>query len=81
MKPETKSKLKTTVFWSSIASALILLAQSIAILFGYEISQEKTIQIMAVVNSALTVFSISGILVNPEKVDSYQAFKVKMMKK
>lgn len=76
MKETTKQRIKTTVFWSGIVSSLILFAQSIATLFGFEIPQATIATILGAVNSLLSVLTLSGVLVNPDKVESFQTFKV-----
>jgi phi LC3 family holin len=83
MKATTKKRIKTTVFWSGIASSLIIFAQSIATLFGYELPADTMAQIMAAVNSLLALLTFSGVLVDSKEVDSFQTFsaKVKSFKK
>lgn len=73
MKAATKKKIRTTVFWSGIVSSLILFAQSVATLLGYEIPEATIALVLASVNSLLSVLTLSGVLVNPEKVESFQA--------
>lgn len=80
MKSVTKSKVKTTIFWSGIISSLILFTQSIAAVSGYDIPQEAIGSFLAAANSLLATLTFSGILVNPENVESFQAFKAKMKK-
>lgn len=77
MKETTKKRIKTTVFWSGIVSSLIIFAQSVATLFGYEIPAETVAQIMAAVNSLLALLSFSGVLVDSKEVDSFQAMSNK----
>lgn len=80
MKQETKKKIKTTVFWSGLVSAIIIFAQSVATLFGYEIPAETIAKTLAAVNSLLAVLSFGGILINPKQVDSFQAMVTKTKK-
>lgn|GEM_PF-6338972 len=80
MTSKAKQRIKTTVFWSGIASSIILFSQSVTTLLGYDIPEETIATIMAAVNSLLSVLTLSGVLVNPEEVDSFQAFKVKIKK-
>lgn len=77
MQASTKKKIKTTVFWSGIVSSIIIFAQSIATLLGYQVSEEMITTIMAAVNSLLAMLTLSGVLVNPEEVDSFQAMRKK----
>lgn len=80
MKETTKQKIKTTVFWSGIVSSLILFVQSVATLCGFQIPAETVAIVMAAVNSLMSILTLSGVLVNPEKVESFQAMKVKVKK-
>ena len=80
MKPSMKKKIKTTVFWSSIVSAIILFVQNIAVIFGYEIPTETIAMILAAVNSFLAILVLSGVLVDSKEVDSYQSMRMKMKK-
>lgn len=80
MKETTKKKLKTTVFWSGMASATLVFAQSIAILLGYELPQDTVVKVMGAVNSLLALLSFSGLLINPEHVESFQTMVAKVKK-
>ena len=80
MNNQTKKKIKTTVFWSSIVSAIIIFAQNLLLVFGYEIPTETIAKILAAVNSLLAVLVLSGVLVDSKEVDSFQAMKVKVKK-
>ncbi|CUB50837.1 Bacteriophage holin [Bacillus subtilis] len=80
MKETTKKKLKTTVFWSGIASATLIFLQSLATLFGYELPQDTVAKVMGAVNSLLALLTFSGVLVNPEHVESFQVMVAKRKK-
>ncbi|HDR8240562.1 MULTISPECIES: phage holin [Bacillus cereus group] len=80
MKRNIKNKLKTTFFWSGMASATLVFAQSMAILLGYELPQDTIAKIMGAINSLLALLAFSGLLVNPEEVNSFQAMVTKMKK-
>lgn len=80
LNPETRTKIRTTVFWGALGAALLNFVQSIAILFGYELSQETIGNIMSVGYSLLSLLLVAGVLVNTNKVESYEAFKMKMKK-
>lgn len=73
MKETTKKRIKTTVFWSGLTSAILIFIQNIAMLFGFEVPADTMTGILASVNSLLAVFSFSGLLINPQEVDSFQA--------
>jgi uncharacterized membrane protein len=80
VKKLTKNRIKTTVFWSGIASSLIIFAQSIMTLLGMDLPAETVATVLAAVNSLLAVLTFSGVLVNPEHVESFQAMKIKATK-
>lgn len=73
MKETTKKRIKTTVFWSGLTSAILIFVQNIAMLLGFDISADTMTGILASVNSLLAVFSFSGLLINPQEVGSFQA--------
>ncbi|MGV7000360.1 hypothetical protein C2I27_04330 [Priestia megaterium] len=79
-KEKRKKRIKTTVFWGAIASAVLIFIQNIAAAFGYEISAETMTHLIAAVNSLLAILSLSGLLVNPKEVDSFQAMVTKVKK-
>jgi uncharacterized membrane protein len=82
MKGNIKNKLKTIFFWSGMASATLVFAQSMAILLGYELPQDTIAKIMGAINSLLALLALfSGLLVNPEEVNSFQAMVTKMKKR
>ena len=66
MKINWKVRLKNKAFWLSLIPALLLVAQTIASLFGYNwdfvvLNQ----QIAAIINAVFAVLSILGIVVDP----------------
>lgn len=75
-----KKRIKTTVFWSGIVSAVLIFAQNIALLFGYDIPATTVAGIIASVNSLLAVLSFGGILVDSKEVDSFQTMVTKVRK-
>ena len=56
------TQLKSYSFWLGIASALLLLVQSIGEPLGLEINEEAY---MSVINAVLGVFVVLGIISNP----------------
>lgn len=68
-----KKKIKSTVFWGALASAILLFVQNILLLFGIELPAEVVAGVMTSVNSLLSILTLSGLLVNPNEVDSFQA--------
>lgn len=67
-----KDGLRTTTFWTAIVSGVLLLAQAILRFFGVEIAEEKTAELVNAINVIITAASIGGILVNPEKVETFK---------
>lgn len=67
--------IRTTSFWTALASGIILLIQAVLRLFGIEVSEKNTVDLLNAVNVIITAASIGGILINPEKVDSYVKLK------
>jgi uncharacterized membrane protein len=80
MKTKTKKRIKTTVFWSAIASAGIVLAENVAKTFGYEIPASTVANILTDANGLLALLSFAGVLVDSKEVDSFQAMVTKIRK-
>lgn len=61
-----KVRIKNKLFWTSLISALALLAQAIAALFGFTIDLTKlTGQLIAVVDAVFVVLAVLGIVADP----------------
>lgn len=61
-----KVRIKNKLFWTSLISALALLAQAIAALFGFAIDLTKlTGQLVAVVDAVFVVLAVLGIVADP----------------
>ena len=61
-----KVRIKNKLFWTSLISALALLAQAIAALFGFTIDLTKlTGQLVAVVDAVFVVLAVLGIVADP----------------
>lgn len=73
MKEPLKKRVKSTVFWGALASAILLFVQNILMLLGIELPAEVVAGVMTSVNSLLSILTLSGLLVNPKEVDSFQA--------
>ena len=77
MKINWKVRLKNKNFWIAIIPAMLLLIQTIASLFGFDIELgDLGNKLLAVVNSAFGVLAILGIVTDPTTVgvsDSTQA--------
>jgi uncharacterized membrane protein len=76
MKETTKNKIRSTVFWAGLASAVLLAVQLVAGLFGVEVTSEKVTATMTSINGILSALTVAGVLVSPSKVESFQTFKV-----
>lgn len=57
-----KKKWRSKSLWVALASALLLAAQSIGVLFGYEVTDEIVQKVMVAVNSVLAVLVTLGII-------------------
>jgi phi LC3 family holin len=60
-----KTKWRNAGLWVALASALLLAAQSIGVLFGYEITNEFIAKVMVAVNSVLALLTVAGVVSNP----------------
>lgn len=61
-----KVRIKNKLFWTSLISALALLAQAIAALFGFTIDLTKlTGQLIAIVDAVFVVLAVLGIVADP----------------
>lgn len=70
-------RLKSKTFWLAIISALLLLVQVVAAVFGFELQLgELGDKLLAVVNAVFTVLTILGVVTDPTTAglsDSKQA--------
>ncbi len=67
-----KDGLRTTTFWTAIVSGILLLLQAVLRFFGIEIAEERTAELVNAINVIITAASIGGILINPEKVETFK---------
>lgn len=66
MKINWKVRIKNKVFWATLISALALLAQAVAAIFGYKIDlTQLSGKIIAAVNALFGVLSIMGLVNDP----------------
>lgn len=74
-----KVRLKNKAFWLSLIPAVLLLAQVIASIFGYELPVDGLSEkMLALVNALFAVLAILGIVNDPTTsgvVDSEEALK------
>jgi phi LC3 family holin len=59
------SKWRNGGLWVAMVSAVLLAAQAIGAMFGFEISSELIAKVMAGVNAVLLVLATAGIVSNP----------------
>lgn len=79
MKINWKVRIKNKMFWLALIPALLLLAQVVAAVFGYELHIE-TIgdKLTAVINALFAVLAILGVVTDPTTAgvsDSKQAME------
>ena len=66
MKMNWKVRIRNKVFWISLISALALLAQAVAAVFGYTIDLTTLVgKIQAVINAVFALLVILGVVVDP----------------
>ena len=66
------NKWRNSGLWVALVSALLLAAQSIGALFGYEITNELIANIMTGVNTVLTLLAIAGVVSNPSSGSGFK---------
>ena len=79
MKINWKVRIKNKMFWLALIPALLLLAQVVAAVFGYELHIEAIgDKLTAVINALFAVLAILGVVTDPTTVgisDSRQAME------
>ena len=79
MKINWKVRIKNKVFWLALIPALLLLAQVVAAVFGYELHIEAIgDELTAVINALFAVLTILGVVTDPTTAgvsDSKQAME------
>ena len=79
MKINWKVRIKNKVFWLALIPALLLLAQVVAAVFGYELHIEAIgDKLTAVINALFAVLAILGVVTDPTTAgasDSKQAME------
>ena len=79
MKINWKVRIKNKVFWLALIPALLLLAQVVAAVFGYELHIEALgDKLTAVINALFAVLAILGVVADPTTTgvsDSKQAME------
>ncbi|MFD1466461.1 phage holin [Lapidilactobacillus mulanensis] len=66
MKINWKVRVKSPKFWLAIVPAFLLLAQVVAVPFGYDFEIEPlNSQLIAIVNAAFALLSILGVVTDP----------------
>jgi uncharacterized membrane protein len=77
-KPKKFGKLKTVAFWGGIASSFLIFIQSVLIADGHPLTDSTMVLTVGGVNSILSLLAASGILTNPEHVNSFQVMLKKI---
>lgn len=79
MKINWKVRIKNKMFWLALIPALLLLAQVVAAVFGYELKIDAIgDKLTAVVNALFAVLAILGVVTDPTTAgmsDSKQAME------
>ena len=66
MKINWKVRIKNKSFWLALVPAFLLLAQTIAVPFGYNFDFAKIgTELTAVINAAFALLAILGVVVDP----------------
>ncbi len=52
-------------FLLALLSLLLLLAQQVAALFGYELTSAMSEQLTSIINTGLSIFVLMGVIVDP----------------
>ena len=85
MKINWKVRIKNKVFWLALIPALLLLAQVVAAVFGYELHIEAIgDKLTAVINALFAVLTILGVVTDPTTAgvsDSKQAMEYEKPKR
>lgn len=67
-------KLKrTTVFWTSLVSGIIVFIQQVTRLFGFEFSDEMVSELMLPVSTVLSLLVLVGVLTNSEEAENFES--------
>lgn len=59
----------SAVWWTSIITLLLVLAQQIAHVFGWQITSDQVNQIMGIVNTCLAIASSLGLVYDTSKIN------------
>lgn len=69
MKSKLTLDIHSKVWWVSIVSLILVLAQQIGHLLGWEITSDQINQIMAIVNTLLAIAGSLGLIYDTSKSD------------
>ncbi|MCM6843949.1 phage holin family protein [Latilactobacillus curvatus] len=58
------------VLWTSLTALVIVLVQQVAKVFGIEFSNDLASQVQGIVNTALTILGLIGVVYDTTKGDS-----------
>ncbi|EON73001.1 phage holin [Lysinibacillus sphaericus] len=65
MRINWKIRLMHKPFLLALLSLLLLLAQQVAALFGYELTGVMSEQLTSIINTGLSIFVLMGVIVDP----------------
>ncbi|MGN4126049.1 phage holin [Lysinibacillus sphaericus] len=65
MRINWKIRLMHKPFLLALLSLLLLLAQQVAALFGYELTSAMSEQLTSIINTGLSIFVLMGVIVDP----------------
>ncbi|MGE7092972.1 phage holin [Lysinibacillus sp. NPDC048646] len=65
MRVNWKIRLMHKPFLLALLSLLLLLAQQVAALFGYELTSMMSEQLTSIINTGLSIFVLMGVIVDP----------------
>lgn len=66
MKINWKERCKNKAFWAALIPAILVLIQTIAAVFGFELDfNEINNQLLAIINAVFVILAILGIVVDP----------------
>jgi phi LC3 family holin len=66
------NKWRNGGLWVAMISAVLLAAQAVGAVFGYEITNELIARVMAGVNAVLLVLATAGIVSNPSSGSGFK---------
>jgi phi LC3 family holin len=66
------NKWRNKGLWVALVSTLLLAAQAIGAIFGFEVTDETISNVMVAVNSVLSVLVVAGVVSNPSQGEGFK---------